>query len=118
MPSSRMRTGRTLTVLRCLVPGGGGVSPKKAEIKKKKSPKKIGEGGPLKPPNPEKIGDHPKNWRPPTPKKLETHPKNWRPLKNWRPPRTDLQGMLGYPSPLDRHTLVKILPWPKLRFGR
>ena len=49
MHSSRMRSGRTLTVFQCLVRGGGGVSPKKAEIKKKFPPKKIG-GSPLNPP--------------------------------------------------------------------
>ena len=50
MHSSRMRSGRTLTVFQCLVLGG--VSPKKAEIKKKFPPKKLGV--PLKPPR--KIG--------------------------------------------------------------
>ena len=51
MHSSRMRTGQTLTVFWCLVPGGGGegVSPKKAEIKKKfQKEKKLGV--PLNPP--------------------------------------------------------------------
>ena len=66
MHSSRMRTGRTLTVFRCLVRGGG-VSPKKAEIKKKNSPPKnwaVPFNPPPQPPN------HPP--QPPPPEKLET----------------------------------------------
>ena len=55
MHSSRMHTGQMLTVFQCLVPGGwgGGVSPKKAEIKKNSPPKKLGDppSTPLNPPN-------------------------------------------------------------------
>ena len=57
-----MRTGRTLTLFQCLVPGGGGggwgVYPQRKQKSKKIPP----------------------------------------PPKNWRPPGTDLQGMLGYPT--------------------
>ena len=107
-----MRTGRTLTVFRCLVRGGGGISPKKAEIKKK-SPPKI--GGPLNPPSlpPQKLETPPKNWRPLPPKNWRLTPKNWRTPPGltckacWdTPPGTDLQGMLGYPPPcgqIDTH---------------
>ena len=60
------------------------------EIEKKKE-KKIGDH-----PTPPKLEDPPKNWRPHPPEKLETTP----------PPGT------RPPHPVDRHTLVKILPWP------
>ena len=96
-----MRTGRTLTVFRLEIP------PEKLENTPRKNwrPHPLPEKLETTPPR--KIGDHPpqnigdnppeksKNWRPqPPPEKLETTP------------------------PVDRHTLVKILPWPKLRFGR
>ena len=107
MLSSRMRTGRTLTVFRCLVIGS--VSPKKAEIKKKSPPPKKLGGPPLTPPSlppqnwrpPQKIGDPPKNWSPP--EKLETSPEKLETPRDQTPPPppgTDLQGMLGYPLPL------------------
>ena len=56
MHSSRMRTGRSLTICLTLLLGGGvggvgdGVSPKKAEIKRKSPPQK--SGSPLTPPQP------------------------------------------------------------------
>ena len=114
MHSSRMRTGRTFTVVRCLVPGGGGFSKESRNPKKiSPPPKKIG-GSPFNPPSappaeklePAKIGDPP-NWRPPD--KLETPLINWRP-PGTRPPGTDLQGMLGYPPP--RTDLQGMLGYP------
>ena len=136
MHSSRMRTGRTLTVFRCLVPEGGGrVYPQRKQKSKKNSPpKKIG-GSPLSPPatplnhtplNHTPLSTTPlKNWRKP-PEKLETPQKIGDPpgltckaCWDTHPPGTDLQGHPPTtPSPVDRQTLVKILPWPKLRFGR
>ena len=75
MHSSRMRTGRTLTVFRCLVPGGGGgwVYPQR----KWKSP-------------PEKLE---------TPKKLETPPKNWRPPWDQTRPPQDWLARNTHPTP-------------------
>ena len=116
-----MRTGRSLTICLTLLPGGG-VSPKKAEIKKIPPKKKIGS-----PPLP------PQNWRPP--EKLETPPKIGDPLgpdpppprKNWRPPRpdsppsTDLQGMLGYPPTPDwpaRHAGIPTPLWTDTRLWK
>ena len=64
MHSSRMRTGRTLTVFRYLAPGG--VSPKKAEIKKKIPP--------LTPSPPRKIGDTPHRDQTPPPGTRHHHP--------------------------------------------
>ena len=95
-----MRTGHAMTIL-----GGGGIGVSQKKFWEKKFEKKNLE-------TPWKFGDPPKNWRPP--KKLETPLKNWRPpekletppQKNWRPPKK-----LENP-PVDRHTLVKILPWP------
>ena len=121
MHSSRMRTGRSVTVS-----GGGGLHPRRnfgeKKLEKKLELKKI-ELPPPKNWRPLwKIEDLSKNWRPPqkleTPKKLETPwkigdplknwrpPQNWRPPKNWRPP--------GRPPPLltESQTGVKILPWP------
>ena len=72
--SSRMRTGRTLTVFRCPVRGGG-VYPQRKQKSKKNSPPKIG-GPPLTTSlNPPEKLDPPENWRPP--RKLgykHTHP--------------------------------------------
>ena len=103
MHSSRMRTGRTLTIFRCLVPGG--LYPQRKQKSKKKIPpqKKLWGGIPLNPLNhpptpPRKIGD--------PPKKLET--------PGTRPPQTDLQGMLGYPPPQDwpaRHAGIPTPLW-------
>ena len=59
--------------------GGGGLYPQRKQKSKKIAPPKIG-GSPLNPPS---------TPCPPS----TTHP----PKKNWRPPRTDLQGMLRYP---------------------
>ena len=78
MHSSRMRTGRALTV------SGGGVGA---------SQKNFLGGGELKKKG-KKIGDPPET--------LETPPKNWRPPEK----------LETTPPPVDRHTLVKILPWP------
>ena len=95
-----MRTGRTLTIFRCLVPGG--VYPQRKQKSKKipcKSPpykKKIGDP-PEKLETPWKIGDP--SW------KIGDPPKNWSPPLGltckacWdnHPPGTDRQGMLGFP---------------------
>ena len=105
MHSSRMRTGRTLTVFRCLVLGRGEIK----KSKKNSTPKKLG-GAPLT--TPPQSPDPLKNWRTPQ--------KNWRPPKKletpwdqippgltckacWDTPSpgTDLQGMLGYPPGTD-----------------
>ena len=79
--SSRMRTGRTLTVFRCLVPP----SKKIGEPPEKLEPlhRKIGDPS-------QKIGDPSQKIGDPSPEKLETLPKNWRPLKNCRLPGTRL----------------------------
>ena len=115
MHSSRMCTGRTLTVFRCLV-WGGGVSPKKAEVKKKFPPPKKNWGGvPLTPqlPPPQLPPPPPKNWRTPSttpPPRLtckacwDTHPPP--------PPGTDLQGMLGYPPGTDLQGMLGYPPLP------
>ena len=128
MYSSRMRTGRMLTVFRCLVPGGGGGCIPKESRNQKKIP-----------PPQKNWGCHPNTPNPPPPRKMETPWRNGDPPEKletpldqnnprtrphpppgltckacWDtqhpPPGTHLQGMLGYPAPpLDRHTLVKIL---------
>ena len=90
-----MRTGRSLTICLTLLRGGGGYPQRKQKSKKNPLPKL---GGPLTPPQkletPRKIGDPPKNWRTPP-------PQDW-PARH-----------AGIPTPpVDRHTLVKILPWP------
>ena len=96
-----MRTGRSLTICLSLLPGGGGVGPQrnqkkkkkkfKKKIKKKIKKKKLGGGG--TPPRP----------HPPVP----------------YPPGTKYTPLgLSTPPPVDRHTPVKILPWPQLRRGR
>ena len=94
MHSSRMRTGRTLTVFRCLVPGG--CIPKESRNQKKFPPPK-NWGVPLNPPQPP-----PQNWRPP--EKLET------PLGPDQTPGTDLQGMLGYPPGTDLQGMLGYPP--------
>ena len=86
MHSSRMRTGRTLTVFRKLeTPPGTRTPPPK--IWSTPPQKKFGADTP---PSPRKFGADtpPKIW--------SRHPPLW---TEW-------------------HTLLKILPWPKLRFGR
>ena len=85
MHSSRVRTGRTLTVFRCLVPGGGCI-PKKAEIKKK---------FPLNPPP---------NWSPPS--------KNWRPLEKLETPKK-LETPENLETPEKLQTPQKIADPPK-----
>ena len=92
MHSSRMRTGRTLTVFRWRDPPS------------------------------------PKIWRNPPPKIWRTPPKIWRnpppkiwrnpPPKIWRNPPWKFGGTPPPPLWTESHTPVKILPWPKLRFGR
>ena len=134
MHSSRMLTGRSLTICLTLLLGGRGIPKESRNQKNFPPPKKLE--------TPQKIGGPPKNWWPPPekletprkigpPKKLENPLKNWRhppriigdpPEKletprNWRtPPVPDLQGMLGYPPPTplltESQTGVKILPWP------
>ena len=69
MHFSRMRTGRTLTVFRCLVPGGGCI-PKESRNQKKIPPQKIG-GSPLTPPQ---IEDPPEKLEPPWD---QTPPRDW-----------------------------------------
>ena len=90
MHSSRMRTGRALTV------SGGGCIPEGffwgKEIEKKMK-KKIWRNPP------ENLRHPPENLRPP--RKFETPPKNFRP-PGTRP---------GTP-PVDRHMHVNLLPWP------
>ena len=100
MHSSRMRTGRALTV-------SGGVMHPRRNFGKKNLKKKFGE--PLSPPrkigDPQKIGDTPpEKLETPPFKKLETPPKNWR----HRPPGT----RPPHPPPLltESQTRVKILP--------
>ena len=98
MHSSRIRTGRALTVL------GGGAGwciPEEFFLgggKKLKKKRKKNLETPLR-----KFGGSPPNWRPP-PENLEDPPKIWR-----IPPGPDHHLL---PPPVDRHTLVKILPWP------
>ena len=84
MHSSRMRTGRALTVSR----GGMTSSP-------------------------------PKNQAPPTPRKIRHPPKNT-PPKNTPPEKSGTTPLKNQAPPLwtEWQTGVKILPWPKLRFGR
>ena len=83
-----MRTGRALTVSE----GGVGASQKKffwgKEIEKKRN----------------------KNLE--TPRKLETPLKNWRPQKIGDTPKIGDPRDKTPPQPVDRHMLVKILPWP------
>ena len=93
MHSSRMRTGRTLTVFRKFETP----PPKKL----KRSPRKIGD------PPPQKFGG-------PPPENLEEPP--WKfggPPWDQIPPRDQTP-----PLWTEWQTGVKILPWPKLRFGR
>ena len=118
MHSSRMRTGRALTVS-----GGGGglVHPRRIFL---------GGGRKLKKKRKKNFGDPPKiwrtpskNWRPPenleTPENLEDPPKIWRPPNIWRHPPTrkfgEPPGTRPPHAPVDRilgHMLLKILPWP------
>ena len=89
--------------------GGVGASQKNffwGEIKLKKKEKKIWR--------PQKIGATPPQKLETPPEKLETPPKIGDPPKNWRPPQK-IGGppeKLETPPRVDRHTLVKILPWP------
>ena len=70
MHSSRMRTGRALTISGCIPEEFlGGKKLKKKEKNFWRPPKNLE--------TPWKIGDPPKIWRPP--KNLETPPQNWRP---------------------------------------
>ena len=106
MHSSRMRTGRALTVS-----GGGGVHPRRIfwgekKLKKKKKEKKIWRNPPpenFRPPR--KIGDPPKISDPPkigdTPRD-QTHPPKFQTPPGTRPP----------PLLTESQTRVKILPWP------
>ena len=132
MHSSRMRTGRALTVS-----GGWGVvgwlvHPRNNFLgeKKKKKLKKKNEKKNLEHP-PRKFQTPPKNWRPPEkfqtpPEKLETRPQeNFShppetletpplkfsdiPLKNSDTPRDQTRYP---PPPVDRHTPLNLLPWP------
>ena len=98
MHSSRMRTTRTLTVFQCLVPGRG-VYPQRKQKSIKKSPPQKNWGPHIHTQPPlRKIGDPPGT--------------DLQGMLGYPPPGTDLQGMLGYPptSPVDRQTLVKIVP--------
>ena len=97
MHSSRMRTGRTLTVVRCLVPAGGGG----------------GWGGARRGVYPQRKHKESRNQKKIPSPKMET------PLKKLETPLDWPARHAGIPPPpVDRQTLVKILPWPKLRFGR
>ena len=66
----------------------------------RRTPRKIGDTLP-----PRKIGDPLKNWRPPEkleiPQKIGDPPEELETPRDQTPPapRTDLQGMLGYPPP-------------------
>ena len=126
MHSSRMRTGRTLTVFRKLEdpPGkfGAGTPPK---IWSRHPPENLEQAPPPKiwsrhPPRPPKI------WSRHPPENLEQAPPRKFGAGTPPPPRKFGAGTprkFGAGTPptppsVDRHTLVKILPWPKLRFGR
>ena len=106
MHSSRMRTGRTLTVFRGRTPPENLEEPPK-----KRHPPKFG-GTPQK--------DPPKIWRNPpkkdTPPKFGGTPKKDTPPKRHPPkkdtPKKDTPLTRPDTPPVDRQTLVKILPWP------
>ena len=138
MHSSRMRTGRTLTVFRKLEDPprkfGAGTPPKiwsrHPPKNLEQAPPKFGAGTPPKiwsrhpPKNLEQAP--PKIWSRHPPNLEQAPPKIWsrHPPKIWsrHPPPKFGAGPppkfgAGTP-PVDRHTLMKILPWPKLRFGR
>ena len=121
MHSSRMRTGRTLTVFRWRTPPKIWRNPPK-----KTPPKKFGATPPKKDTSPPKIWRNPPKKRPPL--KIWRNPPKKRPpqkfggtpkirAKSGAPPQKKLEQNLEHP-PVDRQTPVKILPWPKLRFGR
>ena len=114
MHSSRMRTGRTLTVFRKL-----------------ETPPKIWSRHPAPPPKIWNRHPPPKIWSRHPPKKFGTctPPKIWSrhpprkfgagtPPKKFGADPPKIWSRHPPPPPVDRHTLVKILPWPKLRFGR
>ena len=126
MHSSRMRTGCSLTIcLTLLREGGIWVYPQRKQKSKKHFPPKKIRGSPLTPPTPPEKLDTPQNWRPP---KIGDPLKNWRPPKigdpqpppSWDqtpptpPPHPGLTCKACWDTlpPVDRHTLVKILPWP------
>ena len=112
MHSSRMHTGRSLTICLTLLRRGG-VSPKKAEIQKKSPPQNWGSPLPPLPPQP----PLPTPLTPLT-HPLPTHPRTRPPSRTdlqgmqGYPPGTDLQGMLGYPPTSPRTDLQGMLGYP------
>ena len=103
MHSSRMRTGRALTV------SGGVVHPRRnfggKNLKKKnlETPKKLE--------TPEKFGDPPKNLEDP-PEKLQTPP------KNWSPPKKNLETPRDQTPPCGQTDACKNITLAQLRCGR
>ena len=94
--SSRMRTGRTLTIFRCLVPGGGGgVYPQRKQKSKKNSPPKK-----LTPINPPQPHTPPQKMETTPPEKLETPPpqKKIGEAPRTRPPQDWLARHAGIPT--------------------
>ena len=110
MHSSRMRTGRTLTVFRWRTPPQKKTPPENLE-EPPTPPKNLEEPPPEDTP-PWKFGDPPKK-RPPW--------KIW--AKSGAPPHPPPKNLskIWSTPPCEQNewqTGVKILPWPKLRFGR
>ena len=105
MHSSRMRTGRALTVS-----GGGGWCIPEEILGKKNLKKKKKNWRP-----PQKLETTPRKLEyPPPPRKIGEPPQIGDPPPGTRPPppgtRSPPPGTRS--PPVDRQTLVKILPWP------